>query len=157
MEMRYQPCEVCKARGNDNLINTHCQKNTVGVKDFSKEFKFYTCNPGELQVAKCGYFARRHVRYGKRPGREAMLCVTCNVSDAGGIQHKKCGKCHQAYYCSVDCQRKDHKNHISGCFKYDSPFGLAMARAAAALDRMNPTRREEVAAINHDETSIELD
>lgn len=37
-------------------------------------------------------------------------CKVCGKKDT-----KKCGKCHMAFYCSVQCQRKDWKSHKQDC------------------------------------------
>ncbi|KAI9800364.1 MAG: hypothetical protein M1825_004134 [Sarcosagium campestre] len=46
-------------------------------------------------------------------------CVTCGQKEAPGNRPEllKCARCLNAKYCSVECQRKDWKQHKTGCTK----------------------------------------
>ncbi|KAH8803350.1 hypothetical protein F5884DRAFT_756633 [Xylogone sp. PMI_703] len=50
---------------------------------------------------------------------KADKCNTCGKQSANGTQLKNCGKCHQAKYCSVECQRRDWKAHKKVCISLD--------------------------------------
>ena len=46
------------------------------------------------------------------------ICRNCHCTD---ITLKECGRCHLAYYCSEECQRKDWPNHKPHCKEGDAP------------------------------------
>ena len=42
-------------------------------------------------------------------------CNTCNKLDLFG--NKRCSICHNAWYCSIECQKKDYQSHKNICIK----------------------------------------
>ncbi|KAJ7147171.1 hypothetical protein C8R43DRAFT_543572 [Mycena crocata] len=42
-------------------------------------------------------------------------CSACYKSENKKIKFRRCGACQKAAYCSVDCQKKDWKNHKTRC------------------------------------------
>ena len=49
---------------------------------------------------------------------------------------KKCGKCKNTVYCSVECQRKDWKNHKQNC---ESANDRAKPKSAGSAKPRQPT------------------
>ena len=47
--------------------------------------------------------------------RMTAHCTTCGISTK-----KRCGKCGRAWYCSIDCQKEDWKEHKRNC----NPFNI---------------------------------
>ncbi|KAJ3127015.1 hypothetical protein HK098_006906 [Nowakowskiella sp. JEL0407] len=47
---------------------------------------------------------------------EMHECSGCGIT---WIQHKKCGKCRVAWYCSVNCQKRHWKKHREICFPHE--------------------------------------
>lgn len=53
---------------------------------------------------------------------------SCGIVEQEVAQFKRCGSCHQVWYCSVDCQKQDWKTHKLG----ESRFKLKFLTAAHA-------------------------
>ena len=54
------------------------------------------------------------------------VCQTCVVVDSN---LKTCSKCKQAYYCSVDCQKKDWARHKPLC-------GISQGKELTIYDKL---------------------
>ena len=63
---------------------------------------------------------------------EKTSCAVCGKSGFSGIDLKVCGGCSSVAYCTVECQRKDWKQHKKSCKKTPKPV------AAASLLRPSP-------------------
>lgn len=45
----------------------------------------------------------------------APCCNRCKKKEQTGIHLKKCSRCKQVWYCSIECQRLDWQTHSSNC------------------------------------------
>ena len=50
-------------------------------------------------------------------GKVVFATFECNTCKKQLPKMKRCGRCGFAYYCSVECQRKDWPRHKEGCMK----------------------------------------
>jgi hypothetical protein len=88
----------------------------------------------ELQVGEVSSLCREIF---VKPENMARACDCCHNAGAATMQY--CGKCRNAAYCNVECQRSDWQRHKVECSEMNSmrqivksPLYLAVARGSVA-------------------------
>jgi len=80
-------------------------------------------------------------------------CATCKVFDGGNML--RCSRCHATYYCSVACQKVDHKHHKANvCVSFarqGSDRNLRMEFVAGGKRSVHPCDEQGVLATMADE------
>lgn len=87
--------------------------------------KVVTSEPSNLQcdwvlMEEGGEVASMSAIHEPLPIIPLLQCIVCgktSTSDAGDVIMKKCGKCMNAIYCGVECQRADYSKHKNNCIE----------------------------------------
>jgi hypothetical protein len=67
-------------------------------------------------------------------------CATCGITNYGGANLSKCGRCLLILYCSRDCQKKHWSIHKGECQPRNVPAGTA---TVTIKDRRKTTHTRE--------------
>lgn len=43
------------------------------------------------------------------------ICTKCKKTEDSELDYKRCSRCKKVYYCSIECQKKDWKEHKPNC------------------------------------------
>lgn len=66
-----------------------------------------------------------------------MLCLVCDAEC-----HLRCGGCKEVYYCGMNCQRIDRKNHKTVCGDY--AVNHIKANYLKTITEQDPIKREKM-------------
>lgn len=107
---------------NDEIMDIYCVICNESIKspytEYVNSIDFISLNHSTHHL-NCSEKCLKKGRKNARQREELEVKIKCNNCQSMKDSMKKCGRCKRVYYCSIECQKNNWKDHKKDCVKQD--------------------------------------